>query len=223
MLVVALCLVNVSLAQDQALELLTDTGDGEVPQATIPTETVQVARPGAIPELDNYDPGRYQRVAGQRSSLVYSFEETVSRVTLVLYFHEDTDEQVTLVEGDAVQTPVTSRGTQARISDAENDCEDSAVRNRGPIEVCRLRTTTWFRVTVSNPLASCSKEVTVRLEGAWSVPFACSSTSFLHHVQAPTRARHLALQEAAPRLLPSATSSSMVLTLSARQGLPGFQ
>lgn len=175
---VVFCLVNVAVAQDETPAQLTDSGEGPLPQSTSPSELVRIAREGAVPELDAEDPSRYERIAGQQASMVYSLDETVSGITLVVYFHQDTDEQVTLVEGDTFRPSVRSQDTQARISDSDNLCSGTAVRNRGELEVCLLMDTNWFRVTWSPTLTGCQSEITVRLEGVFVVLCLCKSGAF---------------------------------------------
>lgn len=177
-ILVSLCLVNVSLCQDQLPELLTITGaeSPELPPGANPAEIVENARAGDVPELDTYDTQRFVRVSGQQGSMVYNLDETVSKVALVVYFHQDTEEEVTLVQGDTLQSTLRSQDTQVRVRDGDIPCEDTAVQNRPELDVCSLRETSWFRVTWSPMLNSCATQVTFRLDGALSAPF-CA----LHH------------------------------------------
>jgi hypothetical protein len=111
---VTLCAINV-LAQEQVSELFSANGSEPAPASpgASPSEIVAIAEEGGVAALDAYDTTRYVRLPGQTASMVYTVEETVSRVTLVVYFHLDTEEQVTLVDGKS-QSVLTSQSTQAR-------------------------------------------------------------------------------------------------------------
>ena len=179
---VALCLtVNVSFAQDQLPELLRITGSEAAPGGN-PAEIVVNAEAGDVPELDTYDSERFVRVSGQQGSMVYDVPETVSQVAVVVYFHQDTEEEITLVQGDTLEATLTSQDSQSQLRDGDSGiCDDTALQNRGELDVCSLRDTSWFRVTWQPTLTSCSKQVTFLLNGALSDPLYVLHLYALHH------------------------------------------
>jgi hypothetical protein len=135
------------------------------PPSNSAEDAVAVASEGEVIDLDTIDPTRFVRLLGKTSELTYVEDEAVEAITVVVYFHTDTDEEVSLtVEGQDIPA-LKSRDQEVAWKESEACTTTSAVVNPETTEVCRIEGSKWYRVRWTTILEGCTKTFTLRLSG----------------------------------------------------------
>lgn len=152
-------------SQQQSLKVLREDPAGHSPPpGNSAEEMVAVATVGDVPDLDSIDPTRYVRVLGKTNTLAYTEAQAVEAISLVVYFHKGTDEQVSLIVEGQARSELKSSEQEGKLADS-GPCITGSVPSQEATTVCRIEGSDWYQVTWPQSITGCTKDITLRLSG----------------------------------------------------------